>query len=192
MKFKGIIPEVKMSEATLEYNKIIKRLKPYKVISVNTSSLFGGDLGLLKYIRAKYPKKFLIRKDFIMIPRQIKESKEAGANAVLIIRDFLDTYQYEKLIDSCKENKIIPITEISYFNFEENLQSPVLVNSRDLNTENIDYAYAEDICSLLKKRSKNIIYASGENSDRVIKEGIADAVLIGTAFVKDKFKEAKE
>ena len=65
MKFKGIIPEVKMSEATLSFDEIREKVKPYPIVSINTNSLFGGDIALLMMIRRKYPKKFLIRKDFI-------------------------------------------------------------------------------------------------------------------------------
>ena len=190
MKFKGIIPEVKMSESIFSVSEILDRLEPYDIVSVNTSSLFDGSLMLLKCIRSKCPKKFLIRKDFIMIPRQIKESKEAGADAVLIIREFLTEIQYIKLLEECEKNKIIPITEI--VKLIEHLQEPILVNSRDLNDEIIWRKHADALCLALKDKYKNVIYASGENSDRVIKEGIADAVLIGTAFVQDKIKGAKD
>ncbi len=175
-----------MSEATLSLSEIIRKLKPYSIVSVNTSSLFNGDLTLLKKIRKKYPEKFLIRKDFIMIPRQIKESKDAGADAVLLIRDFLTKEQYGKLIDTCEKENVISITEITSAILVDS--KVVIVNSRNLNTGDIYPGNAEKVCKDIRKLYKNIIYASGENSDRVIKEGIADAVLIGTAFVKDKLK----
>ena len=199
MRFKGIIPEVKMSEAmsiTLYGESVmdehaiqlhyIKKLKSYPVVSVNTSPLFKGSLGLLEYVRMRYPKKFLIRKDFIMIPRQIKESKEAGADAVLIIRNLLPRDQYHLLIKTCALFKIIPITEINEL-YTDVIGENILVNSRDLNTEEIDRKRAERVVAQYREY-QNVIYASGENSDRVVKKGIANAVLIGTAFMKGKLE----
>ena len=50
-----------------------------------------------------------------MIPRQVKESKEAGADAVLIILDMLNICQYNILIKACRKYKILPIIEITPF-----------------------------------------------------------------------------
>jgi len=182
-KIKGIIPEVKMSAINVEG---VMNLKPYKILSVNTNSLFDGKLGLLDIIRKAFPEKFLIRKDFIMIPRQIKESKEAGADAVLIIRDFLTSNQYDVLIQTCEKEHIIPITETQQIIIH--IGKIVLVNSRNLNTGKFYRKQAEEVCREYKAWNKNVIYASGEDSDRVIKEGIADAVLIGTKFMQGKLK----
>ena len=76
MKFKGIIPELKMSEGKCHQESHLGKMKDYPVLSINTSSLFDGKLEYLKLARGMYPKKFLIRKDFIMVPKQIKESKQ--------------------------------------------------------------------------------------------------------------------
>jgi len=185
MKFEGIIPEIKISKG----NVCWKDLYLFKVISVNTSSLFDGGLELLKTIRRQYPKSFLIRKDFIMIPRHIKESKEAGADAVLILGNFLTFEQYDRIIKECRRENIIPITETHYLDFS--LEEPILVNSRDLNTGKFNRKQARRVCKDYKNVGKNVIYASGENSDKVIKQGIADAVLIGTAFMQGKLKVCK-
>ncbi len=191
MRFKGIIPEVKLSEVdptafTVDVlSTISDKLKPYPIIAVNTSGLFNGTLGILKYIRDKHPKKFIIRKDFIMIPRQIEESKQAGADAVLIIREMLHENQYNILIEACKKYKITPIVEAGIRTSGSNI---IMFNSRNLNTSTFDKALAERRCKAFKAAHYNVIYASGENSDRVIKAGIADAVLIGTAFMRDELK----
>ena len=121
-----------------------------------------------------------------MIPRQIKESKEAGADAVLIIRDFLTSEQYDVLIQACEKEQIIPITETHQIDYP--IGEPILVNSRNLNTGRFSKKQAEKICKMYKKSGKNVIYASGESSDRIIKQKIADAVLIGTAFMQGKLK----
>ena len=188
MKLKGIIPELKMSEANKD-TTYFQRLKSYKVVSVNTSSLFDGELRMLKLIRRMYPKKFLIRKDFIMIPKQIKESKEAGADAVLLIRNMINTIQYNILMEACKKYKIEPITELGGSGIEKALGRIVLINSRNLNTGQFNKGLAERRCIVYKSAGYNVIYASGENSDRVVKKGIADAVLIGTAFMRHEVEK---
>ncbi len=187
MKLKGIIPELKMSEAGFFIcNYYLEKMEDYSVLSINTSSLFKGELDYLRQARKMYPRKFLIRKDFIMIPRQIKESKEAGADAVLIIRNLLPRDQYHLLIKTCALFKIIPITEINEL-YTDVIGENILVNSRDLNTEEIDRKRAERVVAQYREY-QNVIYASGENSDRVVKKGIANAVLIGTAFMKGKLE----
>ena len=117
-----------------------------------------------------------------MIPKQVEESKIAGADAVLLIRNLLDTKQYHRLIKACIKYKIEPITEIDEL-YTDVVGKNILVNSRDLNTGEIDSERAERVVAQYKKYN-NVIYASGENSDRVIKKGIADAVLIGTKFMR--------
>ncbi len=177
-----------MSESKFKFLEILQMLKPYDIVSVNTSSLFDGSLYLLKRVRKQYPKKFLIRKDFIMIPKQVKESKESGADAVLIIKTFLNVMQYDKLIDSCKKENIIPITEVNKDLLFRMRGEAILINSRNLNTGNFDIDETEELCKRLRDGEENVIYASGENSDRVIKEGIADAVLIGAAFMRGELE----
>ncbi len=203
MKLKGIIPELKMIEGSNQVGYYLDNLRPYPVISINTSGLFCGNLEMLCVARQMFPNKFIIRKDFIMVPKQIKESKEAGADAVLLIYEFLEFEQYKELIKACKKCKIMPIVEINWFGghedtwYEKNkLRSiqiegsvTILVNSRDLNTGYINKKYAEYVCKRLEVNGiKDFIYASGEKSDRVVKKGIADAVLIGTAFMQGKLK----
>ena len=189
MKFKGIIPELKFSEGSNQVDYFIEKFEEYPVVAVNTSSVFNGNISFMAVVRAKYPKKFIIRKDFIMIPKQIEESKEMGADAVLLIADFLTTEQYVKLTAFCKAIDIEYITEIGNVNFGI-IGRNVLINSRNLNTGKFHRELAEEHCRFWKERSKsfNVIYASGEKSDRVIKKGIADAVLIGTAFMQEKMK----
>lgn len=64
MKLKGTIPEVKMSEgrftkiALLNIELLFDQLKPYKIIAVNTSSLFNGGAYLIPFLREVFPKKF--------------------------------------------------------------------------------------------------------------------------------------
>lgn len=193
MKFTGIIPEFKNSE-TLDkehYGSLLRRFNCYPIISVNTSILFDGDIEDLRAFRQFFPKKYLIQKDFIMIPKQIKESKEAGANAVLLLKNYLTEEQYEELVYTCHSLKITPLTEVQG-KMQPSVDCLVMINSRDLNTGKINKKQAEELCKDYKQAGFNVIYASGENSDRVVKKGIADAVLIGTAFMQNKLKGVKD
>lgn len=188
MKIKGIIPELKMSEGKHNVLYHLSKMKDYPILSINTSSLFDGELDYLKMARKMYPDKYLIRKDFIMVPLQIKESKEAGADAVLLIRNLLSENQYYTLIGACKIFKIEPITELGGSGIRKPLGKIVLINSRDLNIGEFDKELAKKRCTAYKSAGFNVIYASGENSNKVVEKGIVDAVLIGTSFMKGKMK----
>ena len=85
---------------------------------------------------------------------------------------------------------ITPITEV-HNSIQPMMESDsiILVNSRNLNTTEITKEKAENLCLYYKNRNFNVIYASGENSNRVIKKRIVDAVLIGTAFMNEKIKK---
>jgi indole-3-glycerol phosphate synthase len=184
-----IIPEIKMSEAkkgkSFEY--YLKKVKPYPIITINTSSLFGGNIDMLKRARKKYPKKMIIRKDFMMIPKQIDESIKAGADYVLLLYEYLTKEQLELLKGYCYRKDIGCIIETVSYHPLLKFSDKILINSRNLNTGIIDKNKSINIC----KRYKNydsLIYASGENSNNVSDKGIAFYVLIGTAFMKEKLK----
>lgn len=188
-----MIPEIKMSEAKegKSFNYYLKKAGNYAfpndIISINTNSLFKGNLDMLKKAVKKYKSKSIFRKDFIMIPRQIDESIKAGANYILLLVEYLSRKQLKKLIEYCNEKKIAPILEVNnYINFKEG--HFILVNSRDLNTGKINKKKARKVCKRYKNDGHYTIYASGENSENIVIKKIAEDILIGTAFMKEKFK----
>jgi len=186
-KFKGIIPELKINKGTKCVEHYIKKLEPYPVVSVNTSGLFNGHIGLIYEVRRCYPKKFILRKDFIMTQLQINESIKAGANGVLLIKYFLDAVQLSTLLSYCKKKKIVPFVEIRAIDtsYLKDPGYPIVVNSRSLNSGRPEKELAETICLTLKGKS-NVIYASGEESDRILTEKKADGVIIDTGFMQEK------
>ena len=54
--------------------------------------------------------------------------------------------------------------------------------SSDLKAKNICIKYGQE-------DGRNIIFASGENSDEMVRKNIANSVLIGTAFMNETMKE---
>ena len=68
-------------------------------ISVLTESrYFGGSLADLEAIRRKLPNIPLLRKDFVLKPYQIFESRAWGADAVLLILAILDDSELKELL----------------------------------------------------------------------------------------------
>ena len=193
MREQNIIPEIKMSEAmegkSFEY--YLEKVKPFQFIAVNTSSLFNGNIDMLKKAKEAYQSKSILRKDFITIPRQIDESYEAGASHVLLLAEYLESNQLEKLVDYCSNDfsgLILPVLEVnSYRKLPKNTEI-VLVNSRNLNTGKIKMEKAIEACKKYREKGFSVVYASGENSDAMVNREIADYVLIGTAFMKESLK----
>lgn len=183
-----IIPEIKMSEAkngkSLEY--YLERAGKYPIIAINTSSLFKGSIPMLKKAREMYGEKKIIRKDFIMIPRQI--DKFIKIDYALLLAEYLPQTQLERLGDYCHVKGILPLIEVSsYKKFKH--KEMILVNSRNLNTGEINREKAIELCKEYKKEGYNVIYGSGENSDMIARQKIADYVLIGTAFMKETLQK---
>lgn len=186
-----IIPEIKMSEALSEKNfeYYLEKIEPYPIVSVNTSSLFDGNLKILEKVASRYQKKKIIRKDFIEIPRQIEESAISGADYVLLLVEYLKKSQLERMIEECYKEKLSPLLEVNSYKRLPSTINSVLVNSRDLNTGFIDRRKAENVCKrYMKDGIREIIFGSNENSDEIVKRGIANYVLIGTAFMKEVLK----
>lgn len=184
-----IIPEIKMSEALKgkTFNYYLNKVKPYQVIAINTSSLFNGNIDMLRKARKKYPYKQIMRKDFIMIPRQIDESKKAGADWVLLLSEYLAKDQLNLLKDYCEKKYIGYIIETNSYNDSFKWRDRILVNSRNLNTGLINKGKAINVCRGYKN-GQPLTYASGEKSNDISDKGIAFYVLIGTAFMKEKLK----
>lgn len=183
-----IIPEIKMSEAvpgkSLEY--YLEKARSYPIIAINTSSLFKGSIDMLEKAREMHIDKKIIRKDFILIPKQISEFPKI--DYILLLAEYLPQAQLERLIDYCHAENILPLVEVcSYKDF--NQRETILVNSRDLNTGKINREKAIELCKMYKKGGFNVVYGSGEDSDTIAKQGIADYVLIGTAFMKETLKK---
>jgi indole-3-glycerol phosphate synthase len=98
---------------------------------------FEGSLAILQEVRAKTVKPIL-RKDFIIDPYQIYESRAAGADAVLLIAAVLDGPELQELNDLAYDLGLSTLLEIHNSRELEQVlacrQGIVGINNRDLHS----------------------------------------------------------
>lgn len=160
-------------------------------ISVLTEpTRFGGSLENLEAVReaVELP---VLRKDFVVDERQLHETARIGADAVLLIARFLD--DLDRFVETSRDLGLEPLVEVHE---EEELEwalateaEVVGVNTRDLETLEVDLAVAEELVPRVDRVS---VAESGiRDADDVlrVKEAGADAALIGTGIVEGDVEE---
>jgi indole-3-glycerol phosphate synthase len=168
-------------------------------LSVLTDApFFQGSLDHLRHIRnaVSLP---LLRKDFIMDPRQILEAVEAGADAVLLIVAILNDAQLAHLHALATGAGLATLVEV---HDETELDRALTagatligVNNRDLKTFRVDLAVTERIATRLAhwKRSRAaadailLVAESGihrrADVERLKRAG-AEAILVGESLMR--------
>lgn len=158
-------------------------------ISVLTDErFFHGKLSHLEEIRrvVKLP---LLRKDFIIDPYQLYETRVAGADAVLLIAALLDKKELEGLLRLARELGLGCLVEA---HTEKELKkvldtSATLlgINNRNLQTFQIDLETTLRLRPLIP-RDKIVVSESGINTRADVlrlKEAGIDAILVGEALM---------
>ena len=146
---------------------------------------FGGSLTDLRMVKCAVTVP-LLRKDFILDPIQLYESRAAGASAVLLIVRVLDPRQLRSLASLSRElglGTLVEVLDPAELEVALGMDHDVVgVNSRDLDTFTVDL---DRVATMLPKIPGHVIAVaeSGLRSradvERVATWG-ADAVLIGT------------
>ncbi|MBI3395517.1 MAG: indole-3-glycerol-phosphate synthase [Spirochaetia bacterium] len=166
------------------------RLGAAAVSVLTDQDFFQGSLEHLRTARAAgIP---VLRKDFIISPRQIFEAREAGADAFLLIVRLLDKVHLKDFLDIGRSLGMDAIVEIhSEREMETALEadaSIIGINHRDLDTLVMDLSLTEKLAPKIRAAAPStlIVAESGVESreGRLRVDPHADAVLIGTAFMK--------
>jgi len=167
-------------------------------ISVLTESrYFGGSGEDLEAIRRELPKIPLLRKDFILKPYQIYESRAWGADALLLIVAILDDSQLKELLSLSHELGMKCLVEVHN---EEELKRALAINAeiiginnRHLDTMAVDINVTQNLRPLIPP-GQIAVSESGikgrEDIQRLRELGV-NAVLIGEALVTASDVEAK-
>ncbi len=156
---------------------------------------FQGSLEYLRQIRAavKLP---LLRKDFIIDERQILETIEWGADALLLIAAILTDAQLAKFHLLATEAGLAALVEVhDEAELERALKiSPALigVNNRDLKTFKVDLATTERLAaklfpSLVTRHSSLLVAESGIHTRADVerlKQCGAGAILVGESLLR--------
>ena len=161
-------------------------------ISILTDKNFGGSLNDL-IIAKKLTSKPLIRKDFIINKKQIEESKQYGADAILLIAKILtkknltQLYNYslsiglDVLIEIENKNEVKKIADVN--------AKLVGINNRNLREQKIDINKSIELANILKKTI--IVSESGVNKKNIksIKQNSnISSFLIGGSILNQKNK----
>ncbi|HET9482274.1 MAG TPA: indole-3-glycerol phosphate synthase TrpC [Candidatus Polarisedimenticolia bacterium] len=150
---------------------------------------FGGDLSHLVEVRAAHLP--TLRKDFLVTPYQIAESRTAGADAVLLIAAVLPGPALGIMLAACRRYGIEALVEV---HGEEELSRAlgegaglIGVNNRDLHTMGVDLSVSERLSPKIPagivKVSESGIRARAD-LDRLAKAGY-DAFLVGEALMRE-------
>ncbi len=161
-----------------------------RAISVLTDEAhFGGSVADLESVRRAVPTPIL-RKDFIIDPVQLTESRAAGASAVLLIVRAVDPVQLVELAEVAQElglARLVEVHTVSELDRALALEPETVgVNSRDLDTFQVD---VNRIKAVLQEIPADVVAVAESglhrrrDVERVARWG-ADAVLVGTALVR--------
>lgn len=152
---------------------------------------FGGHLSFLDRVRRTVPLPVL-RKDFLIDPTQIDESRAAGADAVLLIAECLDDTELADFVHHARSLGLGVLLEI---HDESNLERALLhvqrgvflgVNNRDLATMQVDLTH----CVRLAARVGPEIQVVGESGIRTpddlrtLRSGGVRIVLVGEHLMR--------
>ncbi|MDZ7262221.1 MAG: indole-3-glycerol phosphate synthase TrpC [candidate division KSB1 bacterium] len=158
-------------------------------ISVLTDEkFFGGQIGHIPQVRSRI-KLPILRKDFILDPYQLYETRAAGADAVLLIAAILTPSRSRELLDLAAELGLAVLFEVH--NLEE-LQislnqncSIIGINNRDLRTMQVNLQTTLELASRIPQELV-CVSESGLRSRADLEKlspcGI-DAILIGETLM---------
>lgn len=155
---------------------------------------FQGSLGYLKAIREAVDLP-LLRKDFTIDERQIREAIDAGADAILLIVAILDDARLRHFHQLADEAGIAALVEV---HDEAELERALTagarligVNNRDLKTFEVDLATTERLAAKLEPRKSGASHLLVAESGIHTHEDVvrlrtcgADAILVGESLMR--------
>jgi len=149
-------------------------------------------LGSLDYLRDVAPavKIPCLRKDFIFDDYQLREAREAGASAVLLIAAMLDQYTLVRLAENARSYGLDVLGEAHDADeVKRLLDSPATligVNARDLRSFSTDLSRVEKLLSLVPAERCPVAESaiSGAADIRRLREAGARGFLIGETLMR--------
>ncbi|CAG1001276.1 indole-3-glycerol phosphate synthase [Phycisphaerales bacterium] len=161
---------------------------------------FGGDLSFIARIKAAVPLPVL-RKDFIVDPWQLYESRAAGADAVLLIAECLEEGPLVDMLILAQQLHLTVLLEVHgmdnllrvrpYVGFPHRAYALLGINNRDLSTMTVDLSHTLRLAELVEDRSV-LVSESGINSAddlRRLRRAGVSIVLVGEHLMKQEDPE---
>ena len=204
-KDQAIIAEIKKASPSAgiiseDFNPISKA-KEYEVFGASALSVLTEEdffLGSIQYLKdiKKNTSLPILRKDFIVDPYQIYESKLIGADCILLIASALsdtELREFSDLADNLELDYLIEVHDEKELSRAESFSNAIIgVNNRNLKTFEVDIQNSIKLRNLLTK--ENIFVAeSGIKSQADIDILVANNIhifLIGESLMNGDFLEA--
>lgn len=161
-----------------------------QAVSVLTEEdYFGGNISYLAEIKnlATLP---VLRKDFILEPYQVYESRLFGADAILLLAALLTKdklLELTQIADSLGLDYLIEVHDEKELKKVLNLKAPLIgINNRDLQTLELDFKTTEKLFPLIPKEKAVVVESGIKSYQEVLFLKILGvrAVLIGEAFME--------
>jgi len=175
----------------VSYAKIYEKNGIGAISVLTEKKFFKGSLDDLSLVQhnTTIP---ILRKDFILDPYQVLQSKFYNADAILIILSILSFNQAKEILDTANKYNIDCLVEIHKFDeidFALKLNNPIIgINNRNLSNLNINLDNTKDLRKQIPENF-TLIAESGINSKQDIieynKTGIYN-FLIGESLLKSK------
>lgn len=166
------------------------RTRAHAVSVLVDEPYFGGGYDLLQQVRQHLPQPILA-KGFFLEPWQVEEAKAHGASAVLLIARLLEGPLLSRMVRCVADHDLEALVEIhrpSELSQALDAGAQIVgVNSRDLDTLEINLPQARALLQEIPQTCLRVAESGLSKLEDIAQvRGIADATLIGTAFVKSQ------
>jgi len=175
-----------------EIARIYQEVGAVAISVLTEEDFFQGNIAYLSEIKPVVDLP-LLRKDFILEPYQVYESRYFGADAVLLIADLLSAQKLSELISLADTLGLDCLVEVhtekelkKVLNLKKLVNFMIGINNRDLHTLEVDFKITEKLFPLIPK-DRVVVVESGIRSYQdvlFLKILGASAVLIGEAFME--------
>jgi len=151
---------------------------------------FGGSIDHLRAVRAavRVP---LLRKDFLISPIQIYEARAAGADAVLLIAEALESSAMADLAALAADLRMTVLAEAHSAAAVGKAiacgAACVGINNRDLATFKVDLATTERLAPIVRRAGRVLVAESGIKTADDVRRLLAagcNAILVGEGLLK--------
>ncbi|MFA5276346.1 MAG: indole-3-glycerol phosphate synthase TrpC [Candidatus Omnitrophota bacterium] len=174
----------------IEIAKIYQEAGVQAVSVLTESDYFQGDINFINEVKA-VSEAPVLRKDFILEPYQVYESRYFGADAILLIAGILTQEEISELSTLASSLGLASLVEV---HTEKELKKilklkdiPLIgINNRSLRTLEVDPKTVEKLYTLIPKDKVVVVESGIKSSQDVLFLKIlgVNAVLIGTAFMQ--------
>ena len=193
-EFKRYSPSVKCFNKVRYLQDVIEQYHKSKCccISILTDKNFGGSLNDIN-VAKKISNKPIIRKDFIINEAQVFETKEFGADAILLIAKILSKSEIKKLYKLANKiglDVLIEIESILEAKKIKDIDAKLIgINNRNLKEQKIDINKSIKLSKILN--NKTIISESGvtvSNIKKIKNNSGISSFLIGGSILNNEDK----